>query len=284
MTSTVELRDGRTLAFAERGDPDGRPVVHCHANPAGRLEAWGADQLAGRGVRIITPDRPGIGRSSPQPGRTVADWAADVRDLADHLGLERFALTGLSLGGVYALACAQALGDRVSAVGITGAPGRLTDRAVVNELGIKHFVNLARRAPWAMGTLYGVLARIARRNPRRAHKLFWSDASPADRAVVDRPDAADRFMQMFLAASEQTVKGLVEDMRVPQRDWGFEAREVSVPVHIWHGTADAVVPIQQAERTAQELPDARLVRCEGEGHFLIEDRLGEILDAVTPVA
>ena len=277
---TITLRDGRVLAYAERGDAAGPAVVHSHANPAGRLESWGAAQLEASGVRIITPDRPGIGASDPKGDRTVADWADDVRQLADTLELERFAVTGLSLGGTYALASAAALPERVTAVGLISAPGRLDRPGAVDELGIARVVNLARRAPWAPTAGIAVLARIARRRPKLAHRLFWSDSPPVDRAVVDRPGVAERFLRTLVAATSSGARGIVDDMRVPLRPWGFDPADVRAPIVLWHGSADHVVPLGQAEQWLGVLPDARLTRCDGEGHFLIEDRLGEILDVV----
>ncbi|WP_448628307.1 alpha/beta fold hydrolase [Geodermatophilus sp. URMC 64] len=119
---TISLRDGRTLAYAEWGDPSGRPVLGCHGSPSSRLERHVEDVEDYRrwGVRLIVPDRPGFGRSDPQPGRRVLDWPADVRELLDDLGVDRFAVLSLSGGAAYALACAHEFGDRVHAVGVLG--------------------------------------------------------------------------------------------------------------------------------------------------------------------
>src|SRR4051794_235788 len=96
------LSDGRRLGFAEWGPEDGRPVFQFHGSPAGRLDRWGdASALDRLGVRLITIDRPGIGRSDRQRGRRVVDWADDVRELADQIGTKRFAVVGFSLGGPY---------------------------------------------------------------------------------------------------------------------------------------------------------------------------------------
>jgi pimeloyl-ACP methyl ester carboxylesterase len=94
------LRDGRRLGFVEYGDPAGYPVLNCHGGLACRLDVAAADGVARKAaIRPISANRPGIGRSDPQPGRTVLDWAADVEDLAKHLGVDRFAAMGWSMGG-----------------------------------------------------------------------------------------------------------------------------------------------------------------------------------------
>src|SRR5436309_3076234 len=92
--SAIQLPDGRALAYAEWGDPDGRPVFYFHGMPASRLFVPDPEAAAGEHVRLIAADRPGMGGSDPQPGHVVADWPADVVALADALGLERFGVVG----------------------------------------------------------------------------------------------------------------------------------------------------------------------------------------------
>ena len=113
--TTMTLPDGRTLAYTEIGAPGGPVALYFHGAPGSRLELVALDEaFAAVGVRVVTPDRPGYGGSTPRRGRTTADWADDVAALADHLGVERFAVMGLSSGGPYAVACASLLGDRVT--------------------------------------------------------------------------------------------------------------------------------------------------------------------------
>ncbi|MBC7801768.1 MAG: alpha/beta fold hydrolase, partial [Gemmatimonadaceae bacterium] len=106
----VRLPDGRAIAVEEYGDPAGLPVLYFHGWPASRLEAGLIPELP---VRLLAFDRPGYGRSSPQPGRTLLDWPRDVAEVADRLGLDRFHVVGLSGGAPYAVACAYAIPDRV---------------------------------------------------------------------------------------------------------------------------------------------------------------------------
>ena len=114
---SLTLSDGRTLSYAEYGDPQGESLVLLHGTPGSRLdfEFW-AEALAAHGLRGIAVDRPGMGRSSAHPQRTLLGWAQDVRALADHLGLMAFSVLGASGGGPHALACGQALPGRVRQV------------------------------------------------------------------------------------------------------------------------------------------------------------------------
>ena len=277
----MRLKDGRTLGYAEWGDPAGRVVFHFHGNPGGRLERWGAeDSLGQRSIRLITVDRPGIGESDALPGRTVADWANDAAELGDHLGLERFAVVGFSLGGPYAGACAARLADRVAAAGLVSANARMDDPAFRDQVATARFFKLALRAPWAMRAIYATLGRVARRNAQAAHKMLFRDASQVDRSVVDRPEVSSRLMAAVSDATRRGARGLVDDMRTAQRAWGYEPTAISVPVRVWQGRADTIVPPSHAEYWSDAVPNCTAMFLEAQGHFLIEDHAGEILDEV----
>jgi pimeloyl-ACP methyl ester carboxylesterase len=119
---TVRLPDGRRLAYAVLGPPAGRPLVSHHGSPSSRLQqVWPPTFCTEHDVFLVTLDRPGYGRSDPRPGRRVVDAAADVAALADHLGLDRFAVLGGSGGGPHALACTAALAGRVWRAGVAPA-------------------------------------------------------------------------------------------------------------------------------------------------------------------
>src|SRR5215831_6537705 len=114
----VELHDGRRLAFAEWGDPQGVTVFYFHGSPVSRLDCPDEVVTASSRVRLLTVDRSGIGGSDVLPRRTLADWPADVVELADALGVDAFAVTGWSAGGPYAAACAARIPARLTGVGI----------------------------------------------------------------------------------------------------------------------------------------------------------------------
>lgn len=104
---TINLHDGRSLGYADFGDPDGTPMFHFHGFPGSRLKAKLLSDAAGRhGVHLIGVVRPGMGLSDFQPGRKLLDWPNDVIELALDLELETFAVEGVSGGGPYAAACA----------------------------------------------------------------------------------------------------------------------------------------------------------------------------------
>jgi pimeloyl-ACP methyl ester carboxylesterase len=96
----MDLPDGRELARLELGDPEGPPVFVFHGTPGSRLQvSFDERPIIATGVRFIAVDRPGYGHSTFYRGRRLADWSSDVASLADHLGIDRFAVIGVSGGG-----------------------------------------------------------------------------------------------------------------------------------------------------------------------------------------
>jgi pimeloyl-ACP methyl ester carboxylesterase len=132
---SVDVSDERALGYREFGDPNGQPVVTCHGGLVCSLDvAPFHDAARELGVRIISPDRPGIALSDPASGRTTADWADDVCALIDALGVARTAVLGWSMGGQYALACAARIEDRVTRTVVIAGAVPLDDDTAFAEL------------------------------------------------------------------------------------------------------------------------------------------------------
>ncbi len=177
------LPDGRTLAYAEFGQPDGYPVMYFHGAPSSRLEPLliGDAVLSRFGLRVIAPDRPGMGGSDFQPNRTFSDWPKDVIALANALGLEQFAVLGNSGGGPYVAVCAARIPERLTSAVIVSGGWRMDWPEAQNNLP---FVNrlvliFADKAPFLLGLLLKMmaassggerekeLAQLRKRVPRR---------------------------------------------------------------------------------------------------------------------
>lgn len=231
-------------------------------------------------MRLIAVDRPGIGGSDPKRGRSVADWPADVEELAEQLELDRFAVSGWSAGGAYALACAHELQPRIDAVALVSGAGRLDLPGFVEQMSTAAAWRLAARAPSAMTIAYTALARLARRSPGNARKVLFSGASKVDRAVIDRPDVGPRLVSAYVEATRPGGRGLTEDMQAVLGPWGFDPTEIRLPVQVIHGRRDTVAPPAHAEYWVETLEDANPVWVEDAGHFLIEGHVGKILDAL----
>jgi pimeloyl-ACP methyl ester carboxylesterase len=226
----ARLADGRTLAYAEWGPADGRPLLHFHGVPDGRFGWGGRPACEERGVRLIAVDRPGVGGSDPKPGRSVADWAADVEELAERLGVGRFGVSGHSAGGPYALACAAGLDDRVDAAVLISGVGRLDQPGFVAPMHTARAWWLASHLPAAMAFAYTAGGRLSRRTPTLATNFIAANFPPVDRAVIKRPDVAARLRFAYLEATRAGgSRGLTDDMRTLLAPWRFDPTAITCP-------------------------------------------------------
>ena len=282
----VRLPDGRRVALASHGDPQGSPLFLFHGTPGSRLGLHYVDGPAKeRGVRVVCPDRPGVGRSDPYPERTIPGYTDDVSALADALGFERFAVLGYSGGAPYALACGAKLPERVSAVGTaagTGPHDRPGSREGCSKSDLM-LLDLSLRRPFLARLAMFAWAKAARFAPSVALKSLAEDLSEPDRRFleeeVQRRGAAE-VMRLFAEVFRQGGGGVVLEYRLYGRAWGFSFEEVSVPVHLWHGEEDLVVPMHHAEDLTSRLPNARLHKLEDTGHFSIQQHYGTMLDTL----
>jgi pimeloyl-ACP methyl ester carboxylesterase len=284
-THQITLPDGRSLAYAEYGDPTGRPLVWCHGNPGCRRDADLLEPtlLARRQVRLIVPDRPGIGLSTWRAARRVVDWPTDLAALAAALKLEQFALVGVSAGAAYALVCARTLASHLTRVGIISgvAPHASLDAAARRAQTTPYFA-LAQRADW-LARLITWQMRRQLHQPEKFMTQALASFAPADQAVMADPRTRRLFLTLVHEALQGGTRGLAWDAGLVARDWGFDLREISMPVHLWHGDADRNAPPAMALYLAGEIPDSRLTMLPGEGHFspmlrYMEEMLAVLLD------
>jgi pimeloyl-ACP methyl ester carboxylesterase len=256
-TSELELPDGRTLAWSEFGAPDGDPVLYFHGATTCRYEGLGAAPFAAAlGLRVIAPDRPGAGRSSPNPVHGQRSWANDVERLADRLGIERFAVAGTSAGGWHAVGVAGFLADRVRSC------------AAINTAGDRHHpawagVGLKPRMLLRLLMLPGFARRIAFEPARRA-----PERAMAKRPKVDQADIAQHRDWLVPAFRE----GLRQGTAAPEQDaaliydrvWAMPIDAVPGGVHVFQGREDMLIGfVREAARRA---PSVRLTEIEG-GHL-----------------
>ncbi len=283
-TTIVELGRGR-VALVEHGDRQGRAVFLLHGTPASRLGHGFADVPARRrGVRVIVPDRPGVGRSDAVRGRTVRGYADDLAALADALGIDRFAVVGYSAGAPYAIAAAAAGGDRVKGVGLMAGAGPVADRTGARDGMARSdltLMDLAVRDPHRAGRQLRLEGFVSRLAPALAVRAIAGEASATERATVT--DGTGRAMvRSFAEALRPGPAGVVTDYRLYALPWDLAWSDVAVPVEVFQGDADAFVPMHHAEDIVARLPAGlgRLRRLAGVGHFSITARFGDILDAV----
>jgi pimeloyl-ACP methyl ester carboxylesterase len=271
---TLRLRGGRRLGYIEYGDIRGAPIVFCHGSPGAHVESM-SDALgpaaAELGVRIIVPDRPGMGGSDPQRGRRILDWPEDVLELANALSLDRFAVLGSSGGTPFALACGARLPDRIRAVGLIGGVGPLSVPELLASLSRQSRLpfQLAAKSPLLARLFYRVLLRSLANDPDKVIARMIAALPTSERALFDRWQFRDGFVRALREAFRQGTRHPVADMRLVVRPWGFDLSDVRVPVLVWHGTQDASVAELHADYLATNLPNCRLSFYPGESHMSV---------------
>lgn len=279
----LRLPDGRRVGYLQLGAPVGLPVLWCHGGLSCSLELGFADALARRlDVRLVAPDRPGIGASDFQPGRRLLDWPRDVETLADALDLERFTALGWSAGGPYALACGRALGSRLERVVLLAGLAPLQSVRDIAQLGLATDRFLFRASPRSprLAALPLALARMLPRPLLR--RSFHSALRTTDDPDLPHlpPHTLDALVETFCASLRPGARGTAWDYRILAGPWGFCPEDVSAEVQLWHGAGDRLLPPDHSERLAARLPRATLHRLPGHGHFLPQRALGAILEAL----
>jgi pimeloyl-ACP methyl ester carboxylesterase len=281
----LRLADGRRLGFAEYGASGGRPVLFFHGTPGARLLAGFAHHSALRlNVRLIAPERPGFGRSDFQAGRGILEWPDDVAALADALGLERFAVAGVSGGAPYALACARRLPERIRVVGVVSGMTPLEGPPPWPPLGRGRRLTLAavRRLPWLSRGAIGLAAPVVRRWPGRTLGLVAALAPAADAAILARPEVRAALIDDLREALRGGGRGAAHELALFGRPWGFCPGEVRIPVELWHGEADPAVPVAAARRLAGRMPTCTARFRADAGHFWLFDHHAEVLATLCP--
>ncbi len=229
------------------------------------MPAAGAATAAG--VRIIAPNRPGVGRSDLQPGRTTAGWAADVAELADHLGIDRFGVLGWSLGGAFAQSTAVGLAGRVTGLALVASTIPPTWAGADRELNRmdRLFLGLHQRGAKVDRTLFRTLRLMARRAPG---VLARTSHLPPDDADV---------LAAAIAEGLRHAHGVIDEYACMGAPWGFEPSAITCPTHVWQGDADDLVPPSWGARLADAIPDATLHPVPGGTHFVAYGRWDQVL-------
>jgi pimeloyl-ACP methyl ester carboxylesterase len=280
-TRHVETPDGRTLRVEVAGD-GGRIVVAHLGTPNGGVlyEPW-IEDATGRGLTLVTYDRPGYGGSSQQAGRRVSGAAEDVRAISEALGFVRCAVWGFSGGGPHALACAALLPGLVGAVATIGslaptdAPGFDFLDGMVG--GNREDADLYRadRELWEQRSrrdreeLLGMSASDL--------TAAWAEGvSPADQAAL-RTGFGAWLHRAAVAGVTPSADGWLGDTIAFYSSWGIDPAAIAVPVKVWHGTDDRFVPVQHGRWLAEAIPGAESDIGDGDGHLgVAATRIGDV--------
>jgi pimeloyl-ACP methyl ester carboxylesterase len=281
---SLRLADGRSLDVAVSGRDDATPLVFHHGTPSGSLQYRPFARAAvACGLRLVSYSRPGYASSTRQPDRDVAGCAADVAAILDHLGADRCYTAGASGGGPHALACATLLPDRVLAcASIAGAAPfdaeGLDPLEGMGEENVEEF-GAALASPAALQAfLDGAARSYAGVTGEQVADALGGLVSPVDRAALTG-DYADWVAASFRQALSGGIWGWFDDDLAFVRPWGFELDDLRVPVTVWQGGQDRMVPFAHGEWLAAHLPGAKAMLLPSEGHLSIAvARFAEVVD------
>jgi len=283
LNKTIKLKDGRKLGYVDLGKSDGKPLFHFNGFPGSRLEVTIlADEAIKKNIRVIGIDRPGMGLSDFKKNRTLLDWPDDVVELADTLGIDKFAVEGISGGGPYVAVCAYKIPERLTSCGIiSGVASK--DLEIEKKMRIFSVIQIF---PWLFKLMIWLQSR-GMRNLEKAERKMKESAKKfpeADRKIFDDPQILSLFVKETAEAFRQGSKGAYNEGKIYIRSWGFNLEDISpkLKVYIWHGEADEIVPVAMGRGMCKLIPNCEGKFYPGEGHYsTIFKYYKEIIDALT---
>ncbi|TPN86905.1 alpha/beta fold hydrolase [Aquimarina algicola] len=283
---SIRLSDNRILSYSTYGPEDGIPFIVFHGSPGSRISAEN-DLCYQLGIKMIYPERPGYGNSSPNPKASFLSWATDINEFLNHLQLEKTALGGVSGGGPYAMACAAQYPHRFTSLSLISSaapqdlPGYKNQMAISNKLGYL----LNKYTPFLIRSISKSFARGLKNNPERTFNQVFKQLCEADKNIICLMKKSEAFqiaVDHLQEAFSNGVEGHVTDMKIFSRKWNIPYQEITCLIHIWHGEDDTLAPILGAKELANLLPNAKPNYIKNAGHLLTEDSkiLSQILSKV----
>lgn len=279
------VADGRVLGWAEFGHPDGDAVLWFHGTPGACMQVPPAvhEVALQRGFRVVAVERPGTGRSTNHRYHRIVDFGPDIEALVDQLGIDRFAVTGLSGGGPYTLAVARHMPERVVVASLLGGigPVRGSDAVLSYTRALRFFAPPLEVLRTPVGSALRSVVRVAEPFADPVFELYARVLGFADTPVLRNPQFKAMFLHDLLTA--QDLRAAAHDLALFARHWGFHLDEVTAPVIVWTGLADVIVPPSHGHHQAARLPRGELRVRPGEGHFAGFSAVADVLDRVREV-
>jgi pimeloyl-ACP methyl ester carboxylesterase len=269
-------RNGAAVAFSEYGDPNGAPVLFFHGWPSSRTMAELTDEAARElGLRMISPDRPGIRDSELDPNRTLLDWPPLLGELAAHLQIDKFKILAISGGAPYAYVAGWSMPERVERVAVVSGAPPLAELKERHGLLPIHRRMLALRdsQPALLRILFHFMRPFARlKMPIRVRPLLLRFLQPCDANVLRDAKSFEACFESARQAWRSSAAGVMIDAEIYAKPWGFSLEEVPVPVRLWHGTKDRTFSSRLAEQVAARLPNCEFHLVDDAGHYSLPIR------------
>ncbi len=266
------------LGYAQYGDPQGKPLLYFHGGVSSRLDiAFAHDHCKGRGIKIIAPDRPGIGISTLKRGRSMLNWADDVEFLLNELAVDKLPLLGWSLGGSYAFACAYKIPQRLQKIATVGAASAMVPPITMADLGMWTDRFLLCCPPYLQWLQALIVTMGGKLPPWAVKKILLTEVSQCDRSIIETMSDFEA-ASFIIESTGQGGWGVVDDYSAYSSDWQFLVEDISSKITLWQGEDDRLCPRAMSHYLEQHIKNANLKIVPGEGHFLLRRHLSQVLD------
>jgi len=269
----LTLPDGRTLSYSDSGPRTGRCVVLCHGLPGARVQVPSTAVLDTHGIRLIIIERPGLGRSSPQPIRTIAGWSTDINAVLAAAGVDTITLVGYSAGTPYALSYASLYPERVRSIHIVSgmAPSAAADIKKLTPMN-RLFHSLGNSLPPFMrrtvARTAGVLIGRGERAAVFGIKMMRSTFTAAENSFIDTAEGAV-FRTMLAENFRQGYDGYLVDMGLVTTHWPIAYEQINHPIHAVYGSDDRITPPSVVQDLQAVLPQTTVSIIPDAGHLMI---------------
>jgi pimeloyl-ACP methyl ester carboxylesterase len=281
----IILRDGRALGYGEIGDPGGKPIFYFHGFPGSRLEIELVSPfLEEANLRIIALERPGYGWSDFKRERTIGQWSDDVVELAEALGMERFAVLGLSGGGPYALACAWKIPHRLTSAVIVCGMGPVDNPEMLGRMfWLNRFgLTLAGKSGLLAEGLFALATIFIRHFPEKVIEHLLKRMPFPDQMVLKSPEIQQVLIRSFREAVRTGYRGPARDVVLYSRPWDFRLEDIPIEVELFYGEQDTIIPPATGRWLEKYIPRCRARYFPQEGHFsLIWNQRKEIVEKLS---
>lgn len=240
----------------------------------------------GARIRLIAPERPGFGLSTRHPGRNLASYALDMAEFANALGIERFAVAGISGGGPYAAACAAFLGERITALTLVSPVGPFAGTEKPRRIGAGHYFafRIVPRIP-PLSALICAFGRFAFLNiPDLMYAFILSRCSKSDWAVLKNEDVKQNLLGGVAEGFRPSVRATMQELGIFSRPWHIPFEKISAPALLWQGMNDRNIPVAAALRLGALIPNCSVRQVPQAGHYWIFDNMATVFDATNIAA
>jgi pimeloyl-ACP methyl ester carboxylesterase len=276
----IQLTDSRILGFAEYGTEKGKPVFHFHGSGSSRLERPASEEMLKKlGIRFISVDRPGHGLSEFQPNRRLTDWAKDISQLAEHLNVQKFHVTGHSAGGPHALACAHELPEQIIAAAAISSVAPMSRKNAYTGMPLsnKLLAKASRHSPWVTKLIRRIMRNMIVGDVEQATRQLMSSIPESDKEALYNHKNVEILIASIREGFKQGYESVAQDDILINRDWEFSLENINPRIDIWHGETDVNVPIHAGKYLAAEIPNNRTIFLPNKGHFFVLNQWDKIL-------